>query len=436
MTANTKKKKRLMALFITVLFSLTLWGCVSLGNNPGSQPNQQFPVDKTTSEYNEFGNTETTKPESIPIEDTEKNGVFDGVEKMTLDEKIGQMFIVGFEGMQPNNQLKKMIMDNKVGGVILFQRNIKSPDQLLGLLNSIKDINMDAIPLFISVDEEGGKVSRMPDQVRDLPSPGSIGEVNDKGLSYKIGALLAEQLKAFGFNTNFAPVLDIWSNPKNTVIGERAFGNTPEIVGSLGIEAMKGIRDNGVISVVKHFPGHGDTIVDSHVGLPKVEYDLERLRSFEFLPFQAAVDNEADAVMVAHIQMTKIDPEYPASLSKALISDVLRKDMGFDGLVVTDDMTMAAIIENYTIEDAVVGSITAGSDIILICHGYDKQQAAIDSVKAAVSNGDITEERIDESVSRILNLKKTYQLTNQPKEALNIDEINVKIDELKYGMED
>ncbi|NLV35141.1 MAG: beta-N-acetylhexosaminidase [Clostridiaceae bacterium] len=382
----------------------------------------------------ELTDGESNEPDGSEAEASEKESVFEMVERMTLDEKIGQMFIVGFEGPQPDDALKSMIVDNHVGGVILFQRNIKNPSQLLGLINAIKVINSNHIPLFISVDEEGGKVSRMPPQIKDIPSSMSIGEAGSVDLSYRLGALLAHKIKAFGFNMDFAPVLDIWSNPKNTVIGDRSFGSEPEIVSSLGIEAMKGIRNNGVISVVKHFPGHGDTIVDSHIGLPRVEYGLERLKSFELVPFQEAIDNQTDAVMIAHILMTKIDPENPATLSKAIITDLLREDMGFDGLVVTDDMTMGAITKNYNIEDAVVGSIVAGSDIILICHGYDKQQSAISAVKAAVKDGIITQDRIEESVKRILELKQKYQLTNLTREYVNVDEINRKIDELKDDM--
>lgn len=447
-----KRKIQLISLMITVTLLFISWGCGNENNSSAIQPNHGDSTGKETTGHMEpqdiddtagidgidttspDGSTEQTDGENNRVEDFKKDSVLDMLDKMTLDEKIGQMFIVGFEDPQPNDALKNMIVNNHVGGVILFQRNIKSPDQLLGLINSIKDINIDGIPLFISVDEEGGKVSRMPAQIRAIPSSMAIGEVNNTQLAYNTGALLAHKIKAFGFNMDFAPVLDIWSNPKNTVIGDRAFGSSPDIVSSLGIEAMKGIRDKGVISVVKHFPGHGDTLVDSHIGLPRVEYDLDRLKSFELVPFQAAIDNQADAVMIAHILMAKIDPEHPATLSKALITNLLRKDMGFDGLVVTDDMTMAAIIKNYSIEDAVVGTIAAGSDIILICHGYDKQQAAISAVKAAVKEGILSQERIDESVERILHLKKKYRLTNQPKDSVNVDDINEKIDELNADM--
>ena len=351
------------------------------------------------------------------------------IAKMTLSEKIGQMLLVGFKGYEINEELKRLIQNDHIGGVILFRNNVKNPDQLLALVNTIKETNSKSkVPLFISVDEEGGRISRMPEELHKLPSNQIIGEINNKDFSFKIGELLAEELKAFGFNMNFAPVLDIFSNPKNTVISDRAFGANAEIVSNLGIQTMKGIRTGGIIPVVKHFPGHGDTLVDSHVGLPSVTYDLEHLKSFELVPFKAAIDNQADAVMIAHILMNTIDYKNPASLSKIIITNILRKQMHFDGVVITDDMTMGAIEKNYQIGDAAVKSINAGSDIILVCHGYDNEVNVMDALNAAVEDGTIPEYRVDESVYRILKLKNKYKITDDKTVSINADEINKKID--------
>ncbi|HEX2945774.1 MAG TPA: beta-N-acetylhexosaminidase [Clostridia bacterium] len=347
---------------------------------------------------------------------------------MSLDEKIGQMFIVGFDGTEPGTDVKEMIKNRHTGGVILFQRNVGDPVQLLGLNNSLKEMNKsNKAPLFISVDEEGGRVSRMPDQLVDMPAALTIGNTQNINYAYDTGALLADEIASFGFNTDFAPVLDIWSNPQNTVIGDRAFGTTPETVKSMGISVFKGIRDRGIIPVVKHFPGHGDTVTDSHIGLPKVDYGMKRLKTFELVPFQAAIDKGADAVMVAHILMTALDKNYPASLSKAVITDLLRTDMGFDGVVITDDMTMGAIAKNYDIGKAAVRTILAGSDIVLVCHGTENQKLAMDSVKAAVKNGTIPMKRINESVGRILRLKYKYRLSDKNIKSVNVDELNKKI---------
>jgi beta-N-acetylhexosaminidase len=368
----------------------------------------------------------------------------DAIENMSLDEKIGQMFIIGFEGSKPDDTLKEMICEKHVGGVVLFRRNIANPGQLLGLLNSIKAINAGCTenhavngrpegraPLFISVDEEGGRVSRMPGEIAQLPPASSVGEINDDDFAYDIGGMIATYIKAFGFNMNFAPVLDIWSNPHNTVIRDRSYGQTPDIVSRLGIRVMKGMSENGVIPVVKHFPGHGDTALDSHVELPKVNYSLERLKNFELAPFQEAIGNNADAVMVGHILVTEIDPENPATLSETVVTGLLRGMMQFDGVVITDDMTMGAIEKNYNIGDAAVKSIIAGCDIIMICHGYSKQKKAIEAVKAAVADGVIPEDRINESVQRILELKKKYGLTDGPVDTADVDGINKKIEALK-----
>ncbi|MBE3036295.1 MAG: beta-N-acetylhexosaminidase, partial [Candidatus Atribacteria bacterium] len=296
------------------------------------------------------------------------------------------------------------------------------------LLNS-----KNQVPLFMSVDEEGGRISRMPDQLEKLPTNEAIGKINDVRLSFNIGGILATELKAFGFNMDFAPVIDIFSNPKNTVIGDRAFGSEPNVVSTLGVQTMKGLQEGGVISVVKHFPGHGDTLVDSHIGLPTVDYGLNRLESFEFKPFQAAIDNKADAVMIAHILIKAIDPNHPASMSKTVITDVLRNRIGFSGTVITDDMTMGAIIENYKIGNAVVKSVNAGSDIILVCHGVENQVNAINALKASLKNGTITEERLNASVYRILKLKERYAISDKNNTSFNVDEINKKISSVLSG---
>ena len=399
---------------------------------PGSPANDHSNI-SSNQPSDESNVGKTADPEESPTKPGDgKDAVSNLISKMSMDEKIGQLFIVGFQGTVPDDMLIELIQQKHVGGAILFKRNIKGPEKLVSLNNSIKQINLKSnkVPLFISVDEEGGRISRMPGEVKTLPSASAIGKINSSDLSYEVGSLLALETKAFGFNMDFTPVLDIWSNPKNTVIGDRAFGTTPEIVVKNGIPVMEGIRDGGVIPVVKHFPGHGDTIVDSHVGMPTVDYDIERLKSFEWIPFQSAIENKADAVMIAHILIPKIDPENPATLSNTFITDILRGQMGFDGVVITDDMTMDAIDKNYNIGDASVKSLIAGSDILLVCHGYEAQMDAINAVISAVNDGLISEKRIDESVYRILMLKEKYHLSDQPSADVDLDSLNNKIDAL------
>lgn len=404
-------QKLTISMFIT--FVLLLTGCKNVNSNT-----KPIAIPKP--------NTDATKPqvETIDILKTKINA-------MSLDEKIGQLVIVGLDGLAPDINITNLIKVHKVGGVILFGNNIKDSNQLVKLTNSFKTINsQNKIPLFISVDEEGGRVSRMPSEIKKLPSNQVIGKTNGGDLSYNIGKVIGEELKLFGFNMNFAPVLDINSNPNNSVIGDRSFGNNPAIVTKLGIKTMKGISYSNIIPVIKHFPGHGDTAVDSHVGLPVVNKDLKSLSSFELEPFKEAMKNNADTIMVAHILLNKIDPVYPSSMSKSVITDILRKSLDFSGVVITDDMTMGAIMKNYEIGDAAVKSINAGSDIVLVCHGFNNELEVINSLKAALNNNVISESRIDKSVYRILKLKEKYGINNVTVSPVNISNLNDKIENL------
>jgi beta-N-acetylhexosaminidase len=402
-------KKRAMLCIFLVLTALIVISCAAdKGDNKNNVPN---PVQQV--------------PEPKPIE---KDPIAEQIKDMSLDEKLGQMLIVGIEGYEVDLGAKQMIEELRVGGFILFGKNIESVEQLLELNNALKSANaINKIPLFISVDEEGGRVSRIPNTIINLPTNKDIGKLNNKEFSYEIGMLLAEKVKAFGFNMNFAPVLDINSNPKNPVIGDRAFGSKPEVVRDLGVQTMTGISFGDVIPVVKHFPGHGDTAVDSHVGLPSVENDLERLNSFELIPFEAAINNGGECVMVAHILLPKIDAENPASLSTAIITDILRKQLNFDGVAITDDMTMGAIMKNYDLAAAAVQAVKAGNDIVLVAHKYENAQATMKSLKEAVQAGEIAEQRIDQSVYRILKLKQSYKLKDNRIQAVDIEKINQRI---------
>ena len=363
------------------------------------------------------------KPEPKPVDP-----ITEQIKKMSLDEKIGQMLVVGIDGYDLNVNTKSLIEKSKVGGFILFSSNVKDTNQLLNLLNSLKKGNLkNNIPLFLSVDEEGGRVSRMPKEFKKIPTNKAIGKINDGNLSYKIGSTIASEIGSFGFNMDFAPVLDVNSNPNNPVIGDRSFGSKVNIVSSLGTQTMKGIQSKNIISVVKHFPGHGDTSVDSHLGLPTVNNDLERLNDFELLPFVEAIKNNADVVMIAHILLPKIDSQNPSSMSKRIITDILRKELNFQGVIFTDDMTMGAIVKNYKISEAAVKSVKAGTDIVLVCHGYENVVTVTNALKNAVLNGDISKQRVDESVYRILSLKKKYNLKDKTINSVDVKEINNKI---------
>lgn len=360
-----------------------------------------------------------------------KDEILETISNMSLDEKIGQLVVSGFYGTTLDENILKLIKEDKISGVILFNRNVKDSSTLLSLNNSLKESNKNnKLPLFISVDEEGGLVTRMPEDIKRLPTNKYIGSLNNKDLSYKVGEILGEQLSYFGFNMNFAPVLDINSNPNNPVIGDRSFGNNKDTVASLGTSTMKGIQSKNIISVVKHFPGHGDTSVDSHVNLPVVNYDINRLNSFEFVPFKTAIQNGADAVMVGHILLPKIDSKYPSSMSYEIVTNILRKDLGFNGLVVSDDMTMGAITENYSIEEASIKAINAGVDLLLVCQKYENTENVLKALKEAALNGTISKERLDNALYNIISIKKKYLLNKEYDNDITIDGINQKITNL------
>ncbi|MEK4516314.1 beta-N-acetylhexosaminidase [Paenibacillus sp. FSL H8-0122] len=333
---------------------------------------------------------------------------------MTLEEKIGQMLLVGIQGKAAGAEARKMIAEDKVGGIILYSNNVGSLKELVQLTNALKQSNAgNPAPLFMSVDQEGGKVSRLPDDYATFPSNAAVGSGDDAAAAGTMGELLARAVKSSGFNMDFAPVLDINSNPDNPVIGNRSFGSSAELVTRLGIAEMQGLEREGVIPVVKHYPGHGDTSVDSHLELPVINKTEAQLAELEWLPFQAAIREKADAVMVAHILYPKLDPDKPASLSQVIIGQQLRGLMGYEGVVITDDMTMGAIIKNYSLPAAAVESVLAGSDILLVAHEYKNEQAVRAALLDSVKNGSISEARIDESVYRILALKAKYQLTDE-----------------------
>ena len=367
-----------------------------------------------------------------PLEIVEVDKIQEKLDFLTLDEKIGQLLIVGFEDSIINDYNIKMIEEYKVGGFILFSRNIIDENQLLDLVNNLKVENKDnSVPLFISIDEEGGKVSRLPNTYKKLPESKSIGESNDPDLSYEYGQLLGNRLKLLGINLNFAPVLDINSNPNNPVIGNRSFGNTEDLVVNNGIPLFKGIESTGVIPAVKHFPGHGDTHVDSHISLPIVYKTLDELEELELKPFKRAIEEDVDVIMVAHILFPELDDIYPATMSKSILMDLLRRDLGYNGVIISDDITMGAILENYSIELASLNFLKAGGDIVLICHGEDNPIAVIQFIKDSINNGNIRVEDIDEKVYRILALKEKYNLEDNIIDSIDLENINKQTEELR-----
>lgn len=346
------------------------------------------------------------------------------ISSMSLDEKIGQMILAGISGTSVDNNVKWLLNEHHVGGVIFYGNNFRTPVQAVKLVNNIKEANNSDVPLLLGVDQEGGSVTRLPGDFIPIPSNKQVGEVGSREYSYQIGKFLGKQLQAFGLNINFAPVLDVNNNPNNPVIGDRAFGDNPKIVRQLGVEMMKGIQSQSVIPTVKHFPGHGDTSVDSHLELPIIHKTFKELKKLEFIPFESAFKEGADVVMVGHILLPKLDNKNPASMSKVVMKDVLRKQLGFTGLIVTDDMTMGAIKDNFDLGKAAVESVKSGSDIILVGHDDHHVAEVFNALKRSVQQGEISEKRVNESVKRILKLKKKYNIHDDKVEGVDIEAMN------------
>lgn len=351
--------------------------------------------------------------------------------QMTLKEKIGQMIIAGIKDTKATKNTLSLINTYKVGGIIFYAENMEDSKQTLQLLNQLKEVNeKNLLPLFLGIDQEGGRISRLPNEIINLPSNEVIGKIDNPDFSYEIGALLGKELNTFGFNMDFAPVMDVNSNPDNPIIGNRSYGNDPNLVSELGIQTMKGLQSQNVISVIKHFPGHGDTAVDSHLKLPIVHKNLDELNEMELIPFKQAISNGADVVMIAHILLPKLDRKFPSSMSKPIITGLLRNQLGFNGVVITDDMTMKAITDNFDIGTSSVQSIKAGSDLILVAHDYLKIVSIVEAIEDAFIKGEISEERINESVERILKLKKKYVLTNEKINSISVTDLNKEIEKV------
>lgn len=412
--------RNLLALILLIVFTLT--GCQTAAvpaPAPEAAPTAAVPSPEST-----------PTPALTPV--PEPDPLAEQLAAMTVEEKVGQLLIGGFEGTEIGDQATRLVQEYQVGGLILYGRNIAGAGQLVTLTNGLKALNGDGIPLFLSIDQEGGGVDRMPPEVRRTPGAYCVGQTGSVPAAQSYGDVLAAECAAFGLNLDFAPVLDVWSNPGNTVIGQRAFSADARTVGGLGPAAARRMMDQGIIPAVKHFPGHGDTAVDSHVGLPVVDKSPEELEETELIPFRAAIqsagtDGQVPAVMVAHILLTQLDPERPASLSPAVVTGLLREELGFAGAVLTDDLTMGAVTQSYGLGEAAVLAVEAGCDILLVCHGQDSVPAVRTALLEAVASGRITAERLDESVYRILRLKTEYALTNEPVSPPDLEALNAQI---------
>jgi beta-N-acetylhexosaminidase len=322
---------------------------------------------------------------------------------MTLEEKIAQMLIVYYTGDTVDETLTDTIKNVGPGGFILMKDNITTYEKIKQFVEDLQS-NSD-IPMIISIDQEGGIVQRLQKlqdiKPTEIPSMYYLGQTNDKELAYDVGKVMAEELRTVGVNVVFAPVIDVYSNKNNTVIGKRSFGSDVDTVSTMSISLAKGLEDNGVIATYKHFPGHGDTDVDSHVNLPVINKSYDELKELELIPFKNAIENDAKIIMVGHLSLPNItNDNTPSSLSKEIITNILYNDLGYNGLVVTDALNMEALTDNYTDEEIYTKAINAGVDLLLMPNG---SKNAIEYIK-----NNIDEERINKSVEKILKFKYTY----------------------------
>jgi beta-N-acetylhexosaminidase len=332
------------------------------------------------------------------------------VSSYSLEAKVGQLFVAGFDGTRSTADIMELIIEYHLGGVIYFGRNVESPSQLRTLSTELREcVPEGAPPLCIAIDQEGGRVARIS-WGTELPSAMTFGAADDAALAASAGRATGHELWMLGIDLNLAPVLDVSNNPDNPVIGVRSFGEQPAAVAQLGTAFADGLQDAGVMACGKHFPGHGDTAVDSHHDLPRIEHDQDRLDRVELRPFRAAIDAGIDALMTAHVAFPAItdETECPATLSRRVITDLLREELGFDGLIITDCMEMDAISERVGTSEGAVQAVKAGCDLIIVSHTPAQQRAAIDGVIGAVKSGRISEERVDASVHRILRAKHAY----------------------------
>lgn len=328
---------------------------------------------------------------------------------MTLEEKIAQMLVIYDNSDTVNEDLLHTIKTIQPGGFILMKNNITTYEKTRQFVFDLQQNS--TIPMIISIDQEGGSVQRLKYiqnvNVLDIPSMYDLGKTKNEQLAYEVGTVLAQQLKTIGVNVVYAPVLDIYSNMDNTVIGKRSFGANPKLVSTMALSLARGLEDHGIIATYKHFPGHGDTSIDSHDSLPVIEKNYQQLQELELLPFKEAIHNQAKIIMIGHLALPNITNDtIPASLSKTIITDILKIDLGYQGLIITDALNMKALINNYTNEEIYTMAIHAGVDLLLMPNDMNE---AIQYIKK-----NIEEKRINESVKKILMFKYTYLNNYEP----------------------
>lgn len=326
---------------------------------------------------------------------------------LSTEQQAGQRLMVGFEGTGLNEDLKDLINRLKIGGIILFAGNLKSPDQIKELCRSIQDYAKicQQPPLFIAVDQEGGQVARLQEPFTIFPGNPHMKTEED---AVHFAEITAAELNQVGINMNMAPVMDVSPEGSGSIMAERTFGDNPAWVSRLGVKVIEHLQLNNIMAVAKHFPGIGRTTLDSHMDMPVLHDDLSVMEQFDLIPFEAGIQNRVSGVMLSHIFYTKLDPQWPASLSPQIANNLLRKQMGFDGLVLTDDLDMGAISKHYDIHTAIHQILAADIDLALICHKGPTIEIAFEEILKEMTDSPELKARGIESMERIMEAKRRY----------------------------
>ncbi len=334
---------------------------------------------------------------------------------VALRHEIGQLLIGSLPGTTIPQEMRSLAKEFQLGGVTLFKRNIEAPEQVEELSQDLQGL-ASAQPLWVAVDQEGGSVARLRSPFTEWPAMASLGRSGDLALASRFAAALAAELRAVGVTLDYAPVLDIHTNPKNPVIGNRALSEDPAQVAALGAAIIDGLQSNGVAACGKHFPGHGDTSVDSHLELPIVEHPPDRIRRVECVPFVEAIRHGVAFIMTAHVLVPAMDEDKPATLSRRIVFELLRDELGFEGVILTDDLEMKALAKDYSVADSAVEAINAGCDGILICrhlssephNDINVQATALEALVHAVEDGRIPFGRVEDALKRQRRAKERF----------------------------
>jgi beta-N-acetylhexosaminidase len=326
--------------------------------------------------------------------------------KTEIRRAAGNLITCGFAGPSLSSELKELLREVNPVGLIVFARNITSVEALAELNRELKMWRKDN-PLMLSVDQEGGRVARVQAPATVWPAMRALGHSQDPSLPFRVGQALAQELRSLHFDMDYAPVLDVDTNPQNPVIGDRSFSRNPQTVASVGKSFIEGMQSAGVAACGKHFPGHGDTDTDSHVALPYVEHDPHRLEHVEWVPFKAAVQAQVAAMMTAHVMVPCIDAQHPATLSKAALQP-LRKNLGFQGVIISDDIEMKAVSERYTPEEMASLGLQAGVDMFLACNKPETTLALYRGIVQAVERGEVSHKTLLACEARVLNMRNKY----------------------------